>query len=377
MTRARGVRISVVLFATVLVVGGAPAASAGQGSAGPDVSIRPASVTRFVERASAEQQPGLDVTYFVRVENTGNAAGSFVVDGDHGGAVFTVRYLSGGTGDDRITDRVVAGTYVLEHVPAGETRTLRIRVSVEDGAPIDRVGAWRIRVHTEGVPEDSDVVRASVRSVSEAFARAAGVTLRVPAASALGITFHESLFDSAAALRPIGRLVENDNGAFDPPPNTVGPGYIVMASRDRGTPPTSGSDDVLERGEPVLAPVTGKVIRVTRYDLYCEFDDLRIAIRPADAPARAVQIFHVVDPQVQRGDRVLVSHSVIGYARLFPFRSQTQDYGLSGRHVHLEIEKDGSTPLPGCGVSQPRSASIGTASPPVWAVPTPAMPGAT
>jgi len=45
---------------------------------------------------------------------------------------------------------------------------------------------------------------------------------------------------------------------------------------------------------------------------------------------------------------VLVSHTVLGRARLFPFRSQTQDYGLDGRHVHLEIERDGSAPLPGC-----------------------------
>jgi hypothetical protein len=336
---------------SALLAAGIPAADAGQGSAVPNASIRPVGVHRFVERSAAEQQGGLDVTFFVRIENRGNATGSFLVDGDHGGAVFTVRYLAGGTGEDRITERVVDGTYLIEHVPAGETRTLRIGVSVDPGAPIDRTGSWRLRVSTEGAPEDADVVRAIVRTVTPAFARAAGVTLRVPAASALGITFHESLFDSAAALRPIGRLIENDNGAFDPPPNTTGPGYVVMESRERGAPATSSSDDVLERTEPVLAPVTGKVIRVTRYDLYCEWNDVRVAIRPSDAPERTVQLFHVVDPQVSRGDHVVVSRTAIGRARLFPFRSQTQDYGLSGRHVHLEIERDGSTPLPGCGVS--------------------------
>jgi len=46
---------------------------------------------------------------------------------------------------------------------------------------------------------------------------------------------------------------------------------------------------------------------------------------------------------------VVVPHTVIGRARLFPFRTQTQDYGLGARHVHLEIERDGSAPLPGCG----------------------------
>ena len=124
-----------------------------------------------------------------------------------------------------------------------------------------------------------------------------------------------------------------------------------MESRDRGTPATSSSDDVLERAEPVLAPVTGKVIRVTSYPLYCEWPDVRVSIRPTSAPERTVQIFHIVHPSVERGDHVLVSRTVIGRARLFPFRSETQDYGLSARHVHLEIERDGSAPLPGCGVS--------------------------
>ena len=91
---------------------------------------------------------------------------------------------------------------------------------------------------------------------------------------------------------------------------------------------------------------------MTRYELYCEWPDVRVAIRPKGSPERTVQIFHVADPQVSRGDRVVVSHTVIGRARLFQFRTQTQDYGLSGRHVHLEIERDGSTPLPGCGVSE-------------------------
>ncbi len=359
VTRARVVRNLLICTAGIgVLAGGLPAASAGQGSASPAVSIRRAGTQAFDRRSVAEQQPGLGVTFFVRIENTGDATGSFVVDGDHGGAVFSVRYLAGGKGDERITERVVDGTYPVEDVPAGQTRTLRIRGTVESGAPIDRTGSWRLEVSLEGAAGEAAAVTASVRSVAPAFARAAGVTLRVPAASALAITYHESLFPSAAALRPIGHLLQNDGSGFNPPPDSTGPGYLVMESRDRGTPATSSSDDVLERTEPVLAPVTGRVIRVTSYDLYCEWPDVRVAIRPTDAPGRTVQIFHVVDPRVGRGDHVLVSHSVIGRARLFPFRSQTQDYGLSARHVHLEIEADGSAPLPGCGsAASPRRAT--------------------
>lgn len=349
MSRARGHRfLAACALAIVLVVAGVPPAAAG-GEARPRVSIRAAGEERFGNAASAEQQPKLGVTFFVRIENRADAPRSFVVDGDHGGAVFTIRYLAGGSGEEWITRPVVRGTYRLEDVPSGATRSLRIRVDVAGGAPVDLSAAWRLRVSS---PVGGDAVRASVRTVTPAFARAGGVTLRVPAEDVRSVTFHESLFGSAAALRPIGRLLRNANPAFEPPSDTTGPGYIVMDTRARGTPPTSASDDVLTRTEPVLAPVTGTVIRVTSYPLYCEWRDVRVAIRPAGAPARTVQIFHLVDPRVEQGDHVRVSHTVIGRARLFPFRSQTQDYGLGARHVHLEIERDGSTPLPGCGVSE-------------------------
>lgn len=351
MSRARGHSVLAgCTLALILVVTGAHAVSAG-GGGDPRVTIRPAGDDRFAATAAAEQQATLGVTFFVRIKNTGDAAGSFVVDGDHGGEAFAVRYLAGGSGDDRITGPVVRGTYRLGDVPPGATRMLRIRITVREATPIDRLGLWRLRVSSRA---DADGVRAGVRTVTAAFARAAGVTLRVPAADVRAITFHESLFGSAGAMRPIGRLLRNANRSFDPPPDTIGPHYIVMDSRNRGTPPTSGSDDVLARAEPVLAPVTGKIVKVTSYALYCEWPDVRIAIRPSDAPGRTVQIFHVVDPRVRRGDHVRVSHTAIGRARRFPFRSQTQDHGLGARHVHIEIERDGSTPLPGCAVADAR-----------------------
>jgi hypothetical protein len=117
-----------------------------------NASIRLAGETAFTSRGAAEQQGGVGETFFVRIENTGDATGSFLVDGDHGGAVFDVRYLAGGTGEDRITERVVAGTYRIENVPAGRTRTLRIRVTVDEGAPVDRTGSWRLEVNAVGSP---------------------------------------------------------------------------------------------------------------------------------------------------------------------------------------------------------------------------------
>jgi hypothetical protein len=346
--RARILRSLSPSLLVVLLVGAPEIAAGQQGSARPSIEIRLAGEQAWGRRASAEQQPGLDVTFFLRVSNEGDAPGTFLVRGDHGGATFAVRYLEGGAGDDRITGAVVDGTYELPDVPAGGTRTLRIRVRADGGAAIDRTGDWTIEVASADDASSHDAAGAEVRTVAKAFARAGGVTLRVPAAEA-SITFHESLFEQAAALRPLGTLLRNANPAFDPPPDGPGPGYVVMDSRGRSTPPTSGSDDVVDADEPILAPVSGTVIRVTSYELYCEWSDVRIAIRPDQNPDRTVQVFHLVDPSVDRGDRVVVSRTVLGRARLFPFRSQTQDYGLGGRHVHLEIERDGSAPLPGCG----------------------------
>lgn len=349
--------LSPILALALLLAGTHGVANAQAETAEPSIQIRVAGEGRWDNAAAAEQQTGLDVTFFLLVSNVGEAAGSFTVHGGHGGAVFGVRYLEGGAGEDRITGDVEDGTYVIEDLPPGASRTLRMRVMV-DGTAVDLTGRWTVEVSAQDDPSAMDAVETEVRTVTKAFARAGGVVLRVPAAEA-AITFHESLFGSAAALRPLGTLLRNANPAFDPPPNGPGPGYVVMDTRGRPTPPTSGSDDVVEADEPILAPVSGKVIRVTSYQLYCDWDDVRVAIRPDDAPERTVQIFHLVDPQVRKGDHVLVSHTVIGHARLFPFRSQTQDYGLGGRHVHLEIERDGSVPLPGCGAGSSSAPSTG------------------
>jgi len=344
--RARVPSMVIAVTLAVALVGAGEVAVAQTGEPIPSIQIRLAGLDGWGGRAAAEQQPALATTFFLQITNVGDAAGTFSISGDHGGARFAVRYLEGGAGDRRITAEVVDGSFTFADVPPGARRILRLRVRVDRAAPIDRRDDWSVRV--EAPDGASATVTAEVRTVAAAFARAGGVTLRVPAASA-SITYHESLFGSAAALRPLGTLLRNANPAFDPPPDGPGPGYIVMDSRDRPTAPTSGSADVVAADEPILAPVSGTVIRVTAYELYCGWDDVRVAIRPDEAPERTVQIFHLVHPQVRRGEHVLVSHTVLGRARLFPFRSQTQDFGLSGRHVHLEIERDGSAPLPGCG----------------------------
>ncbi len=194
------------------------------------------------------------------------------------------------------------------------------------------------------------------------FARARGLELYEPAADPVAITYHESLFGSAVPLRPLGHLIVNANpGKFTAPPTTPGPGYIVMDSRGRPTPATSASDEVLRSRTKVLSPVTGVVESVTEYSLYCVTPDIRVVIRPDDAPEMTVLLLHLKNIRVAEGDRVVYSDTVIGIPRGFSWRDQTDGYVAGGHpHMHVEVERDGSSPLPGCRYSGRAARSIWT-----------------
>jgi hypothetical protein len=215
-------------MADVAVAQTEPAASA-------RVEVRAAGSEVWAEAAATEQQPGLDSTFFLRITNGGEATASFTVQGDRGGGAFAVRYLDGGAGDERITRDVIDGTFVLQDVQPGSSRVLRLRVRVDGAGLIDVTGEWGVQVASTTDPDSADSVTTGVRTVTRSFGRAAGVTLRVPAEDA-AITFHESLFGSAAALRPLGTLLRNANPWFEPPPDGPGPGYVVMDSRGRSAP---------------------------------------------------------------------------------------------------------------------------------------------
>jgi hypothetical protein len=289
------------------------------------------------------------VTFAVRVVNDGAQVDDVLLQGtgDRGGT--SVRYLEG---DRDVTADVVAGTYTLSGLAPAEGVTLRLVVEVAPEAAISAERAWTIRATSAAEPEAVDAVRAEVTVVWRpvAFARAVGVTLVEPAREVVAVTYHESLFGSAAAQRPLGRLLINANpDKFDPPPETQGPDYIVMDSRGRPTPATSAADIVMEATTPARSPVSGRVMSVTPYRLYCSYPDVRVMIRPADDRARSVMVVHLVRVRVERGDVVVAGRTVLGRPRTFPFPYDTDDYVPGGHpHIHIEIERDGSSPLPGC-----------------------------
>lgn len=196
------------------------------------------------------------------------------------------------------------------------------------------------------IPRDDDLGVATEDPSTEAFARYRGLTLVLPDRDPVAVCYHEAVYPDAVELEPIGKCRRNANRTkFDPPASEPGPGYIVMSSRGRGTPATSAVDLVLRRRTPVLAPVTGRVVKLRRYR-YEGTHDMRIEIVPPDAPELRVVVIHVDRVQIREGDELFAGETVLGVPRVFGFTSQI-DYYIPGRNPHVHVEVKQRTADPG------------------------------
>jgi hypothetical protein len=219
------------------------------------------------------------------------------------------------------------------------------RLQREPTAPLLRLGV------AGAAPSPSPTTSAAEAAPRwPAFARAAGITLYLPVRHPVAVLYHEASFHDALRLRPLGHLARNANHwGFSRLPATPGPGYIVMSSRGRGTPATSAADVVIPARTPVRSPVTGTVIAVRPYRLYCTYPDVQVRIRTRGGGGRDIVLIHLDHVEVQPGERVFATLSVIGTPRVFPFRSQVDDYVRGGNpHVHIEITKPHPPRHPTC-----------------------------
>lgn len=160
-----------------------------------------------------------------------------------------------------------------------------------------------------------------LRVSSPLLANAAGVRLYSPSPKAAHVGFHQASSGSSAAMR----------AQFG----------SKMPSRGRGTPGTSAVDVALDAGDPVRAPVSGRVVEVRNYALYGKYPDVRIRMVPDDNPGMLVTVLHVTDPKVRVGQRIRGGADLLaGGARKLPFWSQIDGLGGGGRgHVHLELRR--------------------------------------
>jgi hypothetical protein len=248
--------------------------------------------------------------------------------------------ILGGPGTDLI--RGLAGDDVLEGGGSADT--------VIGGAGADTIdGGLGFDGCLEGVGTGT-----SSGCEAEAYGQVAGLALFPPTRSPIGIGFHESLFPTALAARPSGPLVANGSSAhFAPPEPTDGSPYVVMASRGRGTLATTAADVVVPSQSTVYAPVNGEVVLVRTYLLYCETTDWQIIIRPDGGPDLLLMVLHIVDVRVRAGDRVI--------AQVTPMATSWGNDALTAQenvyfpdqypHVHVEVERAGEAPIPGCSLS--------------------------
>jgi hypothetical protein len=188
----------------------------------------------------------------------------------------------------------------------------------------------------------SPVATAEPGEALPVFAKAGGVRLHLVSPRVVAVAFHEASMDDAAELLPTGVcIVCRNRTKFEPPPATEPTvEYLVLDSRGRSQAAASAVDLVLPRGAEVLSPVTGTVMSVKRYRLYYRYPDVRLEIRPEEAPDRRVVVIHLEQVRLEEGQRVEASETTLGTVRRFPFESQVDRY-LRGKlpHVHMEVKR--------------------------------------
>jgi Ca2+-binding RTX toxin-like protein len=165
------------------------------------------------------------------------------------------------------------------------------------------------------------------------FALAGRLPLVELGARTVGYGYHQSLFQSAIGLRPFGS-------------------HVVMGSRGRGTGSTTAADVVVPSLARVRSPVTGEVVGVKRYLLYCERPDWKLVIRPDSDPSLRVLVLHLGRPRVADGADVLAGISRLGRARPSDWADSQKNEYFPARypHVHVEVERDRASPTPGCSI---------------------------
>ena len=263
--------------------------------------------------------------------------------------------LSGELGDDDLFAGwgadVILGGYGVDHL-LGDEGPDRLdggsgpdELEGQDGS--DRLAGGS---GTDGCVQGLDDGKKSSCEV-QAYADADGLALFVPSRSPVGFAYHESLFSSAIDLRPYGRLEDNDNGKFDPPPETAdGPDYVVMSSRGRRPGATTATDIVLPSRSKVYAPTNATVVSVERYLLYCKTPDWKVVLRPDEEPASRVLVLHMATPLVHRGDEVRTAVTVLGITAQNDMSDAQENRYFPDQypHVHIEVERGGASPTPGC-----------------------------
>lgn len=167
------------------------------------------------------------------------------------------------------------------------------------------------------------------------FATVGDITMHLPSRDVELVGFHQSTEDGAQQMSERATATHT----------------MTLPSRGRGTGMRTAADVVAALDSPVLAPVTGRVLRAGSYALYCKHQDNYLVIEPDARPGWHVKVLHFRGLHVSAGDRVTASQTVIGDGpRPLPLQSQVDYYSQSQwPHVHIEVVDPSIPDRPGGG----------------------------
>ncbi|MGH2657810.1 MAG: hypothetical protein ACRDIZ_14140 [Actinomycetota bacterium] len=197
----------------------------------------------------------------------------------------------------------------------------------------DTLGGGRGRDRLDGGPGRDACTTTGRECEVDGFATASWLPLFETSPGTVGYGFHQSLFRTAISLGP---LVP----------------HRVMASRGRGTGATTAVDIVVPSRGRIRSPVTGTVVAVKRYLLYCRTRDWKVVLAPISHPRVRVLVLHLARLAVREGDEVRAGSTLLGRASSNDRASDQINRYFPDRypHVHVEVERNRASPTPGCSL---------------------------
>jgi hypothetical protein len=122
-------------------------------------------VTGSNQTASAKVKRTKSVTFVIQIQNDGNNADDFFLQGEGGKAGFTVTYFNSPSGGTNVTTSVVAGSYQSLSVAPTASAYLRIVVTAKKKVAYGTVKTWLVTATSLGDPTKQDAVMAKVKVV--------------------------------------------------------------------------------------------------------------------------------------------------------------------------------------------------------------------
>jgi hypothetical protein len=117
------------------------------------------------QTASAKVKRTKTATFVVQIQNDGNNADDFFIQGQGQKKGFVVAYYNAPSGGANITSAVIAGSYQSLSVAPTASTYLRIVITAKKGAALGAVQSWLVTATSLGDPLKQDAVAAKVKVV--------------------------------------------------------------------------------------------------------------------------------------------------------------------------------------------------------------------